>query len=44
MSERETNFNGTIAFSDPSSSPSTVAYGPYLRPTSRDELVDALKE
>jgi L-gulonolactone oxidase len=44
MIERETNFNGTIALSDPSSSPSTVANGSYLRPTSRDELVDALKD
>ena len=42
--DRETNFNGTIAFDTPSSSPATAGAGSYLRPASRDQLVDALKD
>jgi hypothetical protein len=44
MPDRETNFNGTIAFDTPSSSPAAAGAGSYLRPASRDELVDALKD
>ena len=44
MPDRETNFNGTIAFDTPSSSPAAPGAGSYLRPASRDELVDALKD